>query len=109
LIKKGFFIETEIPTGNLFFCEKRIQKRGIAEALQLNCFIDDRWSVLRHLDALESIKRLYLFNPFPTEKIQFESENRGEKILLVESWEQVLDSIEHERRNQSSDINKPHA
>ncbi len=94
LVHKGFFTITGVLQENVFFCETRYQKRGIAEAHQLNCFVDDRWSVLRHLDNLNSINKLYLFNPFPDEKTQFESEYRGDKIMLIESWQQVMDDID---------------
>ena len=94
LVHKGFFTITGVLQENVFFCETRYQKRSITEAHQLNYFVDDRWSVLRHLDDLDSIKKLYLFNPFPHEKAQFESEYRGDKIMFVESWQQVMDDID---------------
>jgi hypothetical protein len=94
LIQKGFFKTTDVPHENVFFCETRHQKRGIAKTHQLNYFIDDRWTVLRHLDGLDSMKRMYLFNPFPKEKTQFENEYRGDKIMMVESWRQIMDDIE---------------
>lgn len=97
LVHKDFFDITGVPPENLYFCEKRHQKRGIAEEHQLNYFVDDRWSVLRHLDNLDSIKELYLFNPFPSEKTQFESEYRGNKIIVVESWLQIIDDLDRKR------------
>lgn len=96
LIQKGFFTSTGVPTENLFFCEKRIEKRGIADEVGLNYFIDDRWSVLQHMANLPLIERLFLFNPFPDEETRYENEYRGEKIIQIDSWEQILVHIKPE-------------
>ncbi|MBI3162166.1 MAG: hypothetical protein HYZ23_06635 [Chloroflexi bacterium] len=93
LFHRNFFKTTGVPFENLYFCEKRHQKRIIAEEHRLNYFIDDRWSVLRHLDDLDLMNKLYLFNPFPEEKSAFESEYTGEKILMVESWAEIIHHI----------------
>lgn len=93
LIKKGFFDITKVPTENLYFCERRIQKRDIAEKYHLNFFVDDRFSVLRHLEDLVSMKGLFLFNPFQEELDLFEREYNGKKIVVVETWQQVIDNI----------------
>lgn len=97
LIQKDFFTTTDVPLENLYFCEKRHQKRSIAEKHRLNYFIDDRWSVLRHLDDLDLINKLYLFNPFAAEKARFESEYTGDKTIIVESWSEIIDDINRKR------------
>ena len=63
------------------------------ENLQLHYFVDDRWTVLTHLVTLKSIRKMYLFNPVLVEKEAFMKGYTGEQIMLVESWEQIVDDL----------------
>lgn len=47
LVQKRFFDRTGLPRENLRFCRERRDKVGIAQALKLDRFVDDRADVLR--------------------------------------------------------------
>ncbi len=83
-----FFSSTGFLPGHIHFCLERHEKAGLAERLQLNIFIDDRYTVLKHLLPLEQIERLILFCPNETEQ-ELSSSNPSDKILQVSSWEEV--------------------
>lgn len=90
---KEFFSLTGVRPEHVYFCLKRSDKRTIAKNLQLNYFVDDRWTVLTHLVTLDSIRKMYLFRPVPGEKEAFIKGYTGEQIMLVESWEQIVDDL----------------
>ncbi len=83
-----FFSITGFVPDHIHFCLERHEKAGIAERLQLNNFIDDRYTVLKYLLSLEQIERLILFSPNETEQGLSRS-NPSDKILQVSSWEEV--------------------
>lgn len=86
----GFFQDTGFARGNLWFCQERHQKQAIALEQGVRVFIDDRYSVLKHLTSLD---RLYLFCPSATEQAAFEAETQKEKFIIVNGWAEVLDTI----------------
>jgi hypothetical protein len=90
---KNFFSLTGVRQEHVYFCLKRSDKRTIAENLQLNYFVDDRWTVLTHLLTLDSIRKMYLFCPVPEEKEAFMKGYTGEQIMFVESWEEIVDDL----------------
>jgi hypothetical protein len=92
---KEFFSLTGVRQEHVYFCLKRSDKRTIAENLLLNYFVDDRWTVLTHLVTLDSIRKMYLFRPVPAEKEAFIKGYTGEQIMLVESWEQIVDDLKN--------------
>ena len=73
-----------------WFCQERHQKQAIALEQNVRVFIDDRYSVLKHLTLLD---RLYLFCPSATERAAFEAEAQKEKFIIVNGWAEVLDTI----------------
>ncbi len=85
---KNFFSLTKFKRENINFCLERYEKAGIAESLNLNIFIDDRFSVLKYLLPLEQIEKLILFCPNDIEK-ELNKSNPNDKILRVESWGEV--------------------
>jgi uncharacterized HAD superfamily protein len=82
---KDFYTKTNFNKENLYFCYKREDKYPIAKKLNLNLFIDDRYSVLEYFLNDTGID-LYLFNPTPNEKIEFTNSKNKSRILLVENW-----------------------
>jgi len=62
-----FWKETHLLPQNLIFCRRRSDKAIIAQDLDLQYFVDDRYSVLEHMTELPTIKKLFLFNPTPAE------------------------------------------
>lgn len=86
----GFFQDTGFARGNIWFCQERHQKQAIALEQSVQVFIDDRYSVLKHLTSLD---RLYLFCPSTTERAAFEAEAQKEKFIIVNGWANVLESI----------------
>lgn len=83
-----FFSITGFLPEHIHFCLERHEKAGIADRLQLNVFIDDRYTVLKHLLSLEQIERLILFCPNETEQ-GLNKSNPNNKILQVSSWGEV--------------------
>lgn len=85
---KDFFSITGFDPANINFCFERHEKAPIAGRLNLNYFIDDRYSVIKYLLPIESIQRLILFCPNETEK-ELSINNPNDKILEVSSWEEI--------------------
>ncbi|EAY27750.1 hypothetical protein [Microscilla marina] len=86
----GFFQDTGFTQSNIWFCEERHQKHALALQNNIRVFIDDRYSVLKHLTSLD---RLYLFQPSAPERAAFEAETQKDKFVIVNGWNEVLDSI----------------
>ena len=86
----GFFEATNFARSNLWFCRERHQKKEIAAQHGIRVFIDDRFSVLKHLFDLE---KLYLFCPSAQELEDFQSSEQQEKITVVDGWSNVLETI----------------
>jgi len=82
------FGRTGIAAANLHFCRRRHEKAPIAEALRLSHFIDDRMTVLVHLETVEN--RL-LFQATGTEAA-LHARYRAD-VVRVESWQEVLEAI----------------
>lgn len=79
------FTRTGIPADNIRFCRRREDKAPICAGLGVSHFIDDRASVLRHL---ESVPHLYLFRPDARESAL--AERIGLPAARMASWEEVL-------------------
>jgi hypothetical protein len=91
LQQQEFHSRTGLHPGAVYFCKERAQKAGIAEALGLTHFIDDRWSVLEHLTMCE---RRYLFpndqdNGVPKQKLF----NCRGGVLKASGWDAVLKDL----------------
>ncbi len=93
LKKTHFFALTGVPQEHVFFCLHRSDKRKIAKDLQLTHFIDDRWTVLRHLVTLDSIQGMYLFRPVHDEKESFMKNYTGKRIIIIDSWPQLVNDF----------------
>ena len=83
---RNFFEYTGLLMENVYFCEERIQKKPFAESLGITHFVDDRWSVLEHLDPDRTIR--YLF-PNPRDN----SVPRGEVVCNVSGWHALLTAL----------------
>lgn len=83
---RNFFEYTGILMVYVYFCEERIQKKPIAESLGITHFVDDRWSVLEHLDPDRTNR--YLF-PNPRDN----SVPRGEVVCNVSGWPALLTAL----------------
>jgi uncharacterized HAD superfamily protein len=88
LTHNHFFSITGFVPEHIHFCLERHEKAGIAENLELNIFIDDRYTVLTHLRLLEQIERLILFCPNDTEE-ELSRSNPHDKILQAVNWQDV--------------------
>ncbi len=84
-----FFDKTGVSPANLRFCLQRHEKRGIAKKLVLNYFVDDRYTVLKHLVGLKNIRQLYLFNADKKELASFKGSGCTD-IIITSSWPQAL-------------------
>jgi hypothetical protein len=86
---QGFYAQTGLDAENVKFCRERPQKRLICEEYEIKTFIDDRFTVLQHLDNLQ---KLFLFNPIETELAKYQKSFLPLKkhISLVETWQEIL-------------------
>lgn len=90
LEQKNFFEITNLRRENIHFCLKREEKKIISNKLNLNFFIDDRFTVLKHL-ANDKDKTLFLFKPKKDELGLFLNENI--KLNLVHSWDEIINYL----------------
>ncbi|MCU0446363.1 MAG: hypothetical protein MUE85_15760 [Microscillaceae bacterium] len=86
---QDFFKLTGIAVENVYFCRERAEKRLICEDLDIKVFIDDRFTVLQHLDKLQ---KLFLFNPIAPELAKYDKWLLPPKkhIRVVENWSEIL-------------------
>lgn len=90
---RDFFGRTGLDPANLHFCRRRPDKRPIAEALGLTAFVDDRWTVLQHLLALDAGRaRLWLFRPDDAERRKWAAapSAQRERAVVVQGWDEVV-------------------
>ncbi len=85
-----FHQRTNFFRPNVLFCRERKEKRYICEANGIRIFIDDRYSVLKHLLDLDE---LFLFKPIAEELKMFDESVRKNKISLVTNWKEVIEKI----------------
>jgi hypothetical protein len=78
------FNKTGLLVENVYYVKERIQKADVVEALGITHFIDDRWSVLCHLNVCE---RRYLF---PGDDRGVPKNLISKSIQLVEGWRDVV-------------------
>ena len=78
----SFFDKTNIRKEHVFFCRERIGKKAICEENEISCFIDDRFSVLKHLININAFEKAILFSPNKEELELFNNSNRN-KVQLV--------------------------
>ncbi len=90
LVHKNFFERTNFKKENIFFCDKREEKKIIARDLKLNIFVDDRFTVLKHLLDLPKMN-LFLFNPKENELEAFKS--NFSEIKLVYTWKEIISDL----------------
>lgn len=86
----GFFETTNFAYSNLWFCQERHQKQAITAQHGIRTFIDDRFSVLKHLLDLD---KLYLFCPSVQELADCQGSAHTNKITVVNGWADVLKTI----------------
>lgn len=89
LTDQGFYERTGLLRQNVYFCPARPQKKPIADALGITHFIDDRWSVLEHLEHCE---QRFMFpnerdNAVPATLVALG------KVVKVDGWAGVLSSL----------------
>eukprot|EP01126_Amoeba_proteus_P035194 TRINITY_DN3539_c0_g2_i7.p2 TRINITY_DN3539_c0_g2~~TRINITY_DN3539_c0_g2_i7.p2 ORF type:complete len:100 (-),score=18.63 TRINITY_DN3539_c0_g2_i7:285-584(-) len=59
---KQFFSRTGILKSNVHFVEERADKAPVCENLQINCFVDDSLTVLRHLIPVKCVQVRFWFS-----------------------------------------------
>jgi hypothetical protein len=86
---QDFYTQTGVLPENVKFCRERPQKRQICDEFGIKIFIDDRFTVLQHLDNLQ---KLFLFNPIDKELQKYEKWLLPPKkhTRLVYNWQEVL-------------------
>ncbi len=77
--------KTGLQPENVQFCRRRWEKGPICADLGVTHFIDDRMSVLLHLDT---VPHRYFFQPSPEEMALYNRD--ATQAHVVESWEDVL-------------------
>jgi len=92
---RNFFSETGMRFDHLRFVLHRHEKRGVCEELRIQDFVDDRFSVLKHLLDLEHSRRLILFDPMPEEEAEFEEHGRPAPVHPVADWDAALHKLGH--------------
>lgn len=75
-----FYAKTGIPTGNVRFCRKRADKRGVCEELGITHMVDDRLDV--HEAIRDVVPYRYLFGPQRTEAPGW--------VMKPQSWTELL-------------------
>ena len=99
LLYKDFYNFTGMGQDQVFFCRERHEKQGISAKLELDIFIDDRFTVLEHLLRLEHIDRLFLFDPLENERQKFlaalfhRDKRRTSPVVLVDNWQDLMSQI----------------
>ena len=88
LESQSFFSVTGFDRENIHFCFARHEKASIANHLDLNVFIDDRYTVLKYMLTSEQPERLILFCPTKPEQ-DLNTAHPNNKIQQVESWEEI--------------------
>lgn len=76
---------TGIKEENAIFCRTRYEKAPICKEKGITHFIDDRMSVLRHMDT---VPYKYLFNPSQEELD--EQPDMLKDVVIVKTWSDVL-------------------
>ncbi len=92
LVRHDFFTCTNFKEQNVRFCRKREDKKEIAEALCITHFIDDRWSVLKHIEGVSSSQQSYLINPQKDELSAWLSSN-STKTIRCENWTELKNNL----------------
>lgn len=78
----NFLVKTGINPLNVYFCFDRRDKAIFCRALEINCMIDDRIDVMRHLDY--HINKL-IFNP----NRDFEFLENMANYTIVKNWAEI--------------------
>ena len=82
---RHFFAHSFVRPDHIFFCRAPEEKAAICARQRLTHFIDDRLSVLAHLEA---VPNLSLFRHRPEENKGFE--HFLPRVAIVNSWAEVL-------------------
>lgn len=88
LLHHDIYGRTGIKEGNAIFCRHRPEKAPICKEKGITHFIDDRMSVLKHMD---SVPNKYLFQPTPEELA--ERPDLLKNVVIVNSWTEVLNKL----------------
>lgn len=88
LAHHNFYDRTGIVESDVYFCRERREKSPICRQLGVTHFIDDKLEVLSYL---ETVSRLYLFQPVETEVRRFSK--FLPRVQRVESWSEVLQAL----------------
>ena len=84
LRRSQFWEKTGIPRGNIYFCLKNRRKIDICKKLGITDFIDDRLSVLKHM---ESLKCRFAFSPTKSNMKHYPE--IYPQVIAVRSWEEL--------------------
>ncbi len=84
-----FYNKTGVKPENVFFCQERSEKEKICKENNITHFVDDRLEVLSYM--IDKVPNLFLFKP--NEKEVEEFKQFLPKVIMVESWGEVLNNI----------------
>jgi hypothetical protein len=84
LQRANFWEKTGIPRENIYFCLKNRRKIDICKKLGVTDFIDDRISVLKHMESLE---HCFVFNPKKSTIRKYL--NSSPRLTSVRSWDEL--------------------
>lgn len=89
------FAFTGIPADHMHFCPERPEKAPICRDLGIDVFIDDRWTVLRHMELM---KLRILFNPCEEELDLYaadaqQTRQTDGKVEIVRDWKGALELL----------------
>jgi hypothetical protein len=86
-----FFNETGVKCQHVEFCRERKDKKAISERLNIDIFIDDRYTVLEHLGDL---KLRMMFDPKENELEKYNNSEKKIKVHIVKNWNEVIQRFE---------------
>jgi hypothetical protein len=85
-IDTNFFQQTGIDSLNVYFCWDRRDKALFVKALNINVFIDDRPTVLMHMD--DGVKKI-LFNPSEIDTLGYSDAIVDKNMTIAKNWLEV--------------------
>lgn len=85
-----FYKQTGVLPYHVHFCRERHEKAVICKKLGIQIFIDDRFSVLKHLNQAQ---KLYLFQPSEEEFKSYQETQIVLPIQVVSEWSDLLTKI----------------
>ena len=98
-----FFNKTGIKPENVYFCFDRRDKAIFVRGLGITVFVDDRPTVLMHMD--HTVKKV-LFNPWHEDVKQHWDVIHEQRMTLVNNWLEVKDLLSSSEKEIVKDLTK---